>query len=429
MNLSSSAKFQRWATLILIAIFFSSLASAVAEAQVCADLFRDQNQVSAGRAYRKQLTERAHWILADLRKSADAQMDIASRFLERRSDVTSGSIRLAIQSSKTLSNAKMRLDFEPGQAESVLPPDIFPHTILALEDPALNEAYLDRILSADPYFAWLKHNALPFKIAPNRNRTFVQEQLRVGDFQPTPIQLFTKYRKQGLSPELSLLRVQRNLDPDLSSGARLAIDRALVLTARINAIEDQLFPRLTGPSSDGAVEAWYEMTSLKAGRLALNEMRNRLVIRHGSQFSEVAFQRLLIMFRRYDPSTFVVEKFRIQRVLGLSDSEILEMFKLEIAALRERLQVGGEISDIRLLEVSQRAQALRYESSYAFVLADVFESPVGTTPPPNQPANIVSSQLLNLHKLIEIGEGLQSPRNWAKFIEEMGRENESRFLN
>lgn len=413
---------------ILFAILFSILAPAIANAQVCADLFRDQAQLSGSSAYRRQLTERAHWILADLRKRADAQVDIAIRFLERRSDVTRGSIRLAIQSSKTLSSVDMNLDFEPGRAESVLPPDIFPHTILALEDPALNQAYLDRILSADPYFEWLKHNALPFKIAPHRTRTFVQEQLGVGNFQPTPIQLFTKYRSQGLSPELSLLRVQRNLDPDLSAAARLAIDRALIFTARIAALETDLFPRLATSARNGAFEAWYQMSSLSAGRRALVEMRERLVRLYGSQFPEVAFQRLLIMFRRYDPSTFVIEKFRIQRVLGMSETEILAMFKPDIAALRARLQLGEEISDLRLLEVCQRVYLLRFEASYVFVLADVFESEAGTTPLPNYPSNIVSAQLLALHKLVEIGEGLQTPSNGSKFVEEMGRENESRFL-
>jgi hypothetical protein len=413
-------------------ICIGTLASGVpahAAGRLCSDIFRDSQKVDASRIYRGQLMERAQAIILELRSNEEKHIAVARAFFKRRSGVSEATIRATIQNSKTLGSvSRMTSPEAPGGATAVKPPDMMPHTLSAMEDASLSAAYLEGILSNDPYFVWLKHNALTYKIPPARQRSFARELLEIDHYQPEPAKLFMMYRHEGLPIELALLRVQRNLDPDVSFEARTAIDRALVFAARLNAVEEVLVPMFSSAGKNpGTIEAWYEMTSLASGRAAMAEMQTRLKSLYGLLFPETSFDRLLILFRRYDPSTFFIEKFRIQRVLGKSDESNVEEFRNEIRILRTKLNVPNSIPDIRFAEFCMRSYELRFNASYAFVLADVFESPVGTVAQTGMATNLVSSQMLVLHKLIEFGEALDSRKNMRMFVEEIGRENELKF--
>ncbi len=386
----------RIATVVLTmtaSIVFSS--EALAAGPQCAALFETETRAyRESENYRVELLGKAKELLKLVRT---ARMDGTILFqlqLERRDEVSFSRINRSLESSSTLAEIRMQ-PTERASVITVLPPKIAPSTVELMQDPRVDLGVVAARLAADPYFAWLKHNALRYEASQKDDLKAIHRFQKPPIDQANPILLFVSYRKEGMSPDMALIRVMRNLDPVLSPSAVYAAGGALFHSALEAVLNEKVIPNLTSRKSTRRDDAWLLMPTQKDGAQNFRKLLDEQRAYHGVIFPRAAYERILILADNHNPVLSVMKEYRIRRYQGVPEAKIIAELNPHLMALQTRLGLPGDFPIARLYDVVDRVYSLRSLSSYEQILADVFDPATG-------------AKLRDLRMLTELADGLST---------------------
>lgn len=412
VNLKCSLKY----LLVVIGIGLAFPTQALALKTICEMLFREET-VIRGELYRIHLLHTVHDRLNDAQKRlADSQSAFFAQ-IHRRESIRPENVMEALKTSRTLRDGKVNL------AESfkdAAVPAVRDETIQALESLGRDPDAIRKVLDADPYFTWLKHNALPHK-DPSKSRIFqspTRSMLSSGE-KVNPVSLYIWYIHYGYSPETSLIRVMRNLDPTIHPMAKEAVrhaDTVASFAKEEKAIREYVLPFLERRFADQDV--WnltvpkdsQRFGSAKQARLHLATMQTEVIEKFGRLFTRRAYERVLKMS---NDMISLTTKYTVKKNEGLSDGEVMHALESELTRLRAVLGLGDDIAPSQLFKAVERTHhwktgAVDFKDdkngSYIAVLASVF-------------APEEAAQIERLRKIVEIGDAFQTMEGARMYLQ------------
>lgn len=355
--------------LAVLGLVLTSLSSAAAG--LCEPLFTSETvEFSATESFRVALINRADELRAWTQRG---RADYTRKFMGEiagRNQTTPQRIGLVMRASPALSRPNMQTD-----NKSILPPEISSETFELIKTPNTESASLAEALERDPYFSWLKHNSLRYQASQNDNLQAIHKHRTPPFDQADPIALFISSRKEGLRPELALMRVMRAMDPVLSADAVWAASGALFHGALEGVLVDKIIPTLsTRNKSDGELDPWSYVPSAAEGERHLRKLLDEQVVKFGKILPRASFERLLhyVDSRRYQ---FLMSEYRARRYAGKAELETLELLNEPLRKMRADAGLSKDFPISRLYDIVDRAYTLQELSSYESVLADIFDPP------------------------------------------------------
>ncbi len=381
---------------VILAASFSFNSHVFAAASQCAALFETEKPAyRASENFRVELLGKAKQLLKLIRTERMDGTILFQLQLERRDEVSYGRIDRVLESSPTLSEIRM-LPKAPALLITVLPPNISPKTMELIQDPRVDLGFVAEQLARDPYFIWLKHNGLRYQVSQRDDLKAANRSLNPPIDQANPVLLFISYRKEGMSPDLALIRLMRNMDPVLSSTAVYAAGGTLHHSALEAVLVEKVIPNLTTRKSKRQDDAWLLMPTLREGAQNLRKLLDEQRAYHGALFPRAAYERILIMADQGDPALFVMGAYRARRSKGVPEQQIISEMTRQLTRLKDQLGLPSDFPIARLYDVVDRVYSLRGISSYEQILADVFDPVAG-------------AMLRNLRMLTELADGLSTP--------------------
>lgn len=354
----------------------SPLAASASTVQ-CKDLFRVDSQLFIQtEGFRDQLLTDAKFVLmamqiAGSKATAEVQVEI-----ERRDGFEPARMQRAIDSSVTLKALKLEAE-DARWARSKLPPAIESTTMDLILDGSTPAKVLSAALHKDPYFQWLKHNSLSYERDQNDNLKNVFNGKGTSPNQADPIPLLIQYRKEGMSPDLALIRLMRNMDPVLSAPGFRSANAAIVNSLQSSVLIEKVIPYLAARETRPELDAWLLVPSFKAGTENLQKLLDQQVAKFGALFPRRAFEKLLNLNGRHDIALDVIGSYRLQRIDRIGENAIIANLDQRLNFLRTKLGLPAEFPQSRLYDIIDKIISLQAASSYEAILADVFDPAAG----------------------------------------------------
>jgi hypothetical protein len=400
-TISARGLFARLLAAFCIAGFSSQ---ALASGNRCAAIFEPETlNFRLSENYRLELLANAKALSKLItRERMDATIEFQLQ-LERRDELTPSRIRRDFESSQTLSHPNMQAQTQEG-ANTVSPPKIHFETMDLMQNMRADLELVAERMRRDPYFTWLKHYSLRYEASQKDNLRAVNRLLAPPPFQANPITLFVAYRKEGLSPDLALIRVMRNLDPVISPSAFLAADIALNRSELENILNDKVLPYLTERNSHGKADPWLLMLSRQGGLRQLRFLLDQQAGRYGKMFSRTSYQRVLSRLENKDPALDVISEYFNRRVKRVPEQEIVTGLEPRLRALADQLGISRDFPIARLYDMVDRISLLNQVSSYEAILADIFDPPTGVL-------------IRELRTITEIAEGFSTQKQAEHYLQ------------
>ncbi len=394
----------RSATAVVILVTSLSVSSHVfAAGPQCAALFETETPAHrASENFRVELHGKAKELLKLIRTARMNGTILFQLQLERRDAVNNSRINRSLESSPTLAEIRM----QPTARESVitvLPPSIAPKTVELMQDPRVDLGVVAEQLARDPYFGWLKHNGLRYQASQRDDLKSTNRSLSPPIDQANPILLYIAYRKEGMSPDLALIRLMRNMDPVLSASAVYAAGGTLHHSALEAVLVEKVIPNLTSRKSKRHEDAWLLMPTLREGAQNLRKLLDEQRAYYGAMFPRAAYERILILADQGNPALFVMGAYRARRSKGVPEQQIVLELTRQLARLKDQLGLPSDFPIARLYDVVDRVYSLRSISSYEQILADVFDPAAG-------------AKLRDLRILTELADGLATPERANDYL-------------
>lgn len=381
---------------------------AFAASLTCEDLFSDASFVQS-ESYRKHLDARAGEIRNTIHQALKFELRKYRQYAALRYRVTPDIVLKTIESSKTL--RAMRFDgFETL-------PEISSETLDAMYEAAPEPTLFRRRLENDPYFIWLKHNSLEYKV---RERISVSAKHGTPLSEPvqiTPADLYLRYREAGLNAEMALIQLEANLDPTLLEPARQSAQRVLLHFVAAGILRRKIQPYLSlRDMNDASAVAWSLMPSLTVGREALRKLVDTHVATFQTLFPRTSFERVLLRAKR--DRIAVIAKYDLQKKNGVPDADIVKNLEEELLELRRDLGIQPSFPLQDLYGALKSILARQADGSYESFLISQFHLPG---------APLASAKLMELRRLVEIAETLDSEKRAAAQVYGLAQEEAKKF--
>jgi len=402
---------------------------------VCADLFRDHTETDRKAAViRKRLHDVAYGVLTESLSERLQLVKEYKNYLRVRNSITPAVIEKAIQSSPTLQKLDLHAETRAIKGGSMLPPALSREAQSAMLLESLPTAQLSRILSEDPYFVWLKHNAYATKSAESETIRFRGALIRTDREQVDPVAVYLNARADGYRDEVALMVLQRAMDPLIPADMLRLIDRVVYHDELMRTLETKVMPWLeSGKQTHGydnadVEAAWRRFPSLGAARENLRTVLDAQVEMYGSLFSRSSYERVLYMAageKHADPLLSVIAEYSELRARGQDDVAVARSLGSRLEELRVRIGASKDLSTTELYVVVDRilklvaTEKMYYRKlSYEYLLADVFaerheESQLVTSRAARNPT---SREIQALRKLIELYEKLETKKSTIDYL-------------
>lgn len=230
-------------------------------------------------------------------------------------------------------------------------------------------------VNADPYFRWLKKYAGEFRQQQPSGSQFITDpglapETPNDDFDPTRL-LFSSLEVGGssfLAPDLSIVRVYRNLDPLISEGQRMVADIILDLYALQMITEREIMPVFEERShSMGSQEAWNLAPDLPTAQKNRRRLLDLIRATYSPHMSRSAFEKAQILWKN-DPQLGNAVRSLIPENLGNKQPDPKNVESLN--RLKTELKLSPDLSAERVLHICRAAA--RSEISYERFLLNAF---------------------------------------------------------
>lgn len=426
----------------MASVWIGVAASAAYANPICADLFRDHTETDRKAAeIRARLFNSVYRVSTEALSGRNQFTKEYRNFIEMRRKVSSASIEKALNSSPTLKKLEMHVDTKDINGGSMLPPELSREAQQAMISETIATPLLAKILSEDPYFIWLKHNALSGKNADPETLRFRGATIRTEKEQKDPVAAYLNARTDGYRGEVALMVVQRAMDPLISADILRVIDRVVYNDEILRTIEKKIMPWLeSGKQNHGydnadVESAWRRFPSLGAARENLRVLFDTQAEMYGHLFSRSAYERVLYLAageKHADPILSVIREYSDLRLRGLDDAMIGRSLAGRLEELRVRVGASKELSTSEFYQVVDRiltlvaGEKMVYKKlTYEYVLADVFserheESRIVTG---RGAQTATSREIQALRKLIELHENLATHKTTVDYLLKLNDRN------
>lgn len=355
-----------FAVAIALAALFSSGSRAKASGPECAEMFRPEtSEYRVSENYRLGLISHAKKLVQLVRAARMQSTVIFQLQVERRDELTRNRLNQSIETSPTLSEIDMHRDVRT--LEPIRPPRLGQAAKVLMQDERVSLDKVAEALRTDPYFEWLRHEGLWYQASQKDNLRLTHNFLTPPIDQANPRRLFIEYRKEGLSPDLALIRVMRNMDPVLSATAVDAASSALFHNSLEHVLLEKVLPNLSSRKSGAGRDPWLLMPTLREGRQNLKKLLDKQVTAYGGLFPRVVYERVLSYSDRHNPALFVMMEYRARRLEGDAEGQIVRELHGQLKRLRSTLGLTSEFPLDRLYDIVDKIVSLRSLSSDAYL--------------------------------------------------------------
>jgi len=310
-----------------------------------------------------------------------------------------------------------KLDFSKNHK----PPMIAAETMKALEDAygrqekpisrqerQLLQEEARKIVSQDPYFVWLKENKVDNRVVKTKDGTFnvTEKGLEPDQNSTDPVELlFSTLDASGptvLSPQQSVIRVYRDLDPDLSIEQTALAHYILESSKKEMGLRYAIENLRSDGGGAGPRNAGGLAPSIAEAKQNIANIFNQQIKLYGNQFPQKSYQILFDLVRAADPVVYPIgEKMSKFEIANLSDPSkpVRKEISLLLTDLKRKLELPNHFPNEKLINIRRELVKSVHEDfiqyKYQNFLIRMFE---------NQATDAAIRQIMQLNDLIQLAE-------------------------